>query len=58
MNESECAGCGSTPEEREKHDGRPGLRRCPHCGAEKCCVCDLGDDVECASCDDLLGDDE
>lgn len=23
----------------------------PHCGADKCCMCDMGDDVRCMSCE-------
>lgn len=54
--DDECPGCGATA--RGRRDNKPnspqGLSECPQCGAEKCCMCDMGDDVECASCD--LGD--
>ncbi len=54
--DDECPGCGATA--RDRRDNKPnspqGLSECPQCGAEKCCMCDMGDDVECASCD--LGD--
>lgn len=38
----ECNGCGF-----EKPESKT---TCPHCGADKCNVCDMGDDVECANC--------
>lgn len=54
----ECAGCGSSQKDREDYRGRYNdpaipvdLKKCPHCGAQKCCMCDMGDDVECMSCD-------
>jgi hypothetical protein len=50
--DDECPGCGATAEDRK--DNKPnepqGLATCPSCGAEKCCMCDMGDDVECVSC--------
>lgn len=56
--ENECPGCGSTPADREKRaaqypdDNIPTkLQECPHCGTKKCCMCDMGDDVECISCE-------
>lgn len=39
----ECIGCGATD-----YEGK--LRYCPRCGSSKCSRCDMGDDVECASC--------
>ena len=49
----ECPGCGASESERRR--GKPGeaqgLSECPWCGAEKCCMCDMGDDIECMSCD-------
>lgn len=50
----QCGGCGSLPYERAT-DAKP-LRECPHCGGEKCAICDMGDDVECGACD--LGENE
>ncbi len=57
--DDECDGCGSTPSERARlaagspSDDVPlGLSSCPHCGACKCAMCDLGDDVECGNCPD------
>ncbi|TDX11930.1 hypothetical protein EDF88_4528 [Buttiauxella sp. BIGb0552] len=38
----ECNGCGNeAPDE---------LYECPHCGAEKCNMCDMGDNVACNNC--------
>lgn len=39
-----CLGCGAGANE-----GR--FTACPHCGAEKCPTCDMGDDVECPNCE-------
>lgn len=50
MSVDECPCCGSTPSDRVKRDDYQGLRECPHCGALKCAMCDMGDDVECGSC--------
>lgn len=49
----ECKGCGSTAKCRKenKPEEPQGLEECPHCGNTKCCMCDMGDDVECPSCD-------
>ena len=49
----ECPGCGATADDRKKNrpDDHQGLSECPHCGSRKCCMCDMGDDVECLSCD-------
>ncbi len=54
--DGDCQGCGATCTDRQynKPDALQGISECPHCGAEKCCMCDMGDDVECISCD--LGD--
>lgn len=55
--DDECPGCGSSPADRRDYAARHGdpriplgLQNCPHCGTGKCCMCDLGDDVECVSC--------
>ncbi len=55
--DDECPGCGSSVSDREKyreqHDDTTipiDLSKCPHCGAFKCCMCDMGDDTECISC--------
>lgn len=47
-----CPGCGATDKDRARNKpGEPqGLETCPHCETEKCCMCDMGDDVECISC--------
>jgi hypothetical protein len=47
-----CPGCGATARDRARNmPARPqGLETCPHCDTEKCCMCDMGDDVECISC--------
>lgn len=57
MNDDDCPGCGSSLADREdyrkrnKDDSIPtGLKNCPHCGSQKCAMCDMGDDVECGSC--------
>lgn len=55
VTEDDCPGCGSAHGHRVKFaagaDDVPlGLGTCPHCGAKKCCLCDMGDDVECISC--------
>ncbi len=50
--EADCKGWGASLAERNNHGSDPsGLSECPQCGADKCCVCDMGDDVECVSCD-------
>lgn len=50
--DDECLGCGATWTYRFRNQsGAPqGLETCPHCGSEKCCMCDMGDDIECCSC--------
>lgn len=55
--DDECPGCGATSADRKsnKPNEPQGLSECPHCGTEKCTMCDMGDDVECGNCD--LGDD-
>ncbi|WP_162854862.1 hypothetical protein [Pseudaquabacterium pictum] len=54
MPDGDCGGCGSTAAERLKN--KPGetqeVRECPHCYSDKCCMCDMGDDVECGNCPD------
>ena len=55
-----CPSCGATEVDRRmnKPSEPHGLETCPHCGAKKCCMCDMGDDVECLSCGvDLVDDD-
>lgn len=51
--DGECPGCGSMPKDREAHGGHEQFSQCPHCGSWKCGMCDMGDDVECPSCDDV-----
>jgi len=50
----ECPSCGATAADRRdnKSGGPQGLWECQRCGEEKCCMCDMGDDVECPSCTD------
>lgn len=62
MNNDECPVCGSTLADRESRrakwpeDDIPvNLTKCQFCGSMKCCMCDMGDDVECGNC---IGDDE
>lgn len=57
MNDEQCPGCGSDLADRERYRQQNGdesipldLTTCPHCGSKKCCMCDMGDDVECVSC--------
>lgn len=49
-----CPTCGATAGDRKRNrpDDPQGLSDCPQCGAEKCSMCDMGDDVECMSCED------
>lgn len=49
--DDECPSCGSSSEDRAKREDYQGLHKCPHCGGKKCSMCDMGDDVECLSCD-------
>ena len=51
--DDECPSCGASAGDRKRNkpDEPQGLSECPHCGGEKCCMCDMGDDVECGSCD-------
>lgn len=42
----ECDGCGNEAPER--------ITICPHCGSEKCNMCDMGDDCECGNCGDMF----
>lgn len=71
LNESvhQCPGCGSSAAARrsaaqknqtefpdEQHD--PYFKECKRCGSTKCNMCDMGDDVECISCDNGCGDDD
>lgn len=50
----ECPSCGSSAldRSRSKPDSPQGLNDCPYCASLKCCMCDMGDDVECLSCPD------
>ena len=50
--DDECDGCGSTAGYRatNKKTEPQGLSTCPHCGSDKCCMCDMGDEVECGQC--------
>lgn len=50
--DSDCPSCGSTPQERRLRDDYQGLRACHYCDAPKCCLCDMGDDVNCGACPD------
>ena len=48
-----CPGCDSTAHDRERSgatDDEVWLRPCPFCDQQKCYICDMGDDVRCASC--------
>jgi hypothetical protein len=61
MRDNECPGCGSTPTNRDRfieklpEDERDQVNadfmHCPHCDSVKCCMCDMGDDVSCISCE-------
>ena len=55
----ECPGCGSSEPDRIRYrdqnsdsDISLALWSCPHCGSLKCCMCDMGDDTDCISCDE------
>jgi hypothetical protein len=52
--DDECPACGAAAHDRahNKPDSPQGLETCPHCNSEKCCMCDMGDDVECPACED------
>lgn len=60
QDDDECPGCGSSKRDREvkaaQDDTTILLKECPHCGSLKCNMCDMGDDVECISCDEPRGD--
>lgn len=47
-----CGGCGATPEDRANPGNYLGLLICQFCDSDKCCMCDMGDDVECGNCPD------
>ena len=51
--DDECPSCGASEADRagNKPNDPQGLETCPYCNAEKCCMCNMGDDVECLSCD-------
>lgn len=51
--DDECSTCGGKSGDRKhnKPDEPQGLSKCPHCNADKCCMCDMGDDVPCMSCE-------
>lgn len=56
-NDGVCGGCGSTLADREKFaagaDDVPlSIGACPYCNTDKCCMCDMGDDVNCGNCPD------
>ena len=53
--DDECGGCGATAEDRKKNkpEEDQGLSTCPHCNSDKCCMCDMGDDVECGNCNNF-----
>lgn len=55
-----CEGCGSTPEDRKRNkpDAPQNVTTCHYCGSDKCCMCDMGDDVECGNCDTGEGHEE
>ena len=40
-----CITCGFALKKGDKP------RQCPHCGADKCNLCDMGDDCLCMSCE-------
>lgn len=48
----DCPACGAAPADRQRIGDYLELRECPHCGAQKCAFCDMGDDVPCSSCED------
>lgn len=57
--DDDCHGCGATLADRERHKASApdanistALSVCPHCGAGKCAMCDMGDDVACGNCPD------
>lgn len=52
--DEECQGCGASASDRVRNNPhvQQGLSECPHCGKDKCSMCDLGDDVECGNCQD------
>lgn len=54
IDEEKCSACGSDLEDRQKNmpDDEHDLRECPHCGGSKCCMCDMGDDCPCMSCEE------
>lgn len=62
IEDGECPSCGSSLSDRQtyaadnQHPGNPplptNLLTCPHCRANKCIMCDMGDDVACLSCED------
>ncbi len=51
--DEDCKGCGATAGDRKRNQPTQpqGLSSCPHCEANKCCMCDMGDDVGCVRCD-------
>ncbi len=51
--DDECPSCGASARDRKRNkpNSPQGLEVCPYCESEKCCMCDMGDDVECPSCD-------
>ncbi len=52
--DSVCDGCGSTETDRINAGCEDtGLKECRYCGASKCEMCDMGDDVDCMTCENL-----
>lgn len=60
--DDDCPGCGSSLADREKRAEQSkreygealstALINCPHCHSLKCCMCDMGDDTNCISCEE------
>lgn len=48
--DQDCPGCGCKQKTNRRKDDNT-LRECQRCGALKCECCDMGDDVECISCE-------
>ena len=48
-----CHSCGATSLDRKtnKPNDDQGITNCQFCNADKCCMCDMGDDVQCLSCE-------
>jgi len=59
--DEECKCCGSRPDARKRYLGGidasertkvEEFTKCPFCSSQKCCMCDMGNDVRCTSCVD------